>query len=269
MVLAIVAIALVLGGMAFGGIAGAKTKEGAGKLATAVRYAYNLAAINNKVYALYIDLNNHTFHAAPLQQTGECDRVLLALDGKDSGAVVVKFGKEKDEDKNDDEEEAGKFDAAMSGSSGDSDGGAPDWAADGGGASKKLVQMLGGEVRSMADDAAKQAGVIEEEATEEQLKKERLRKKLKTFRTNLIGKPQKLPDGVQFDSVMVRDGDEPVTEGIVPILFYPHGYTQRALIFMQDKGETEKFTVEILTLRGTGVVHSEWLDEGDFKEAVE
>ena len=63
--LAVVAIALVVGGIAFGAVTGAEASQGAGEVSTAIRYTYNLSAINNKTYALFLDLDNGTYRVAP------------------------------------------------------------------------------------------------------------------------------------------------------------------------------------------------------------
>jgi general secretion pathway protein H len=267
-VLVIFAIGLVLGAVALGGIAGAKTREGAGKLATAVRYTYNLAAINNKTYALYLNLDENSYYAGPLKTDNECDRVLLALDGKDSGAVLIRFSNVGDEE--DDDEDGGLFGAVAGGANaGATETGPPAWAGDEGSKSNKLMKMLAQETRAEARVQSRMVGV--ELSDDEDVASERKKKRLKTYQRNLLGKPQKLPKKVRFVGVMVREGEEPVTKGVVPLIFFPHGYTQRALIYIDggDEESPEEFTVEIMTLQGRGVVHAERLDKSAFEEVMD
>ncbi len=268
-VLVIMAIAISLGAVALGGLAGAKTKEGTGKLSTAIRYTYNLAAINNKVYALYLNLDENSYHAAPLKTDNECDRVLLAIDGKDSGAVLVRFsdvGKEDD----DEDEESGSFNPAMSAGKGDgSAGGPPAWANDEGSKSNKLIKMLSQDVRTEARAQSEQVGAII--PTAEDVDGERKKKRLKSYQRNLMGKTQKLPNKVRFAGVVLREGEEAVTSGVVPIVFFPHGYTQRALIYVEggDTDTPEQYTIEIMSLQGRGVIHAERLELDAFEEIMD
>ena len=78
--IAILAIALVVGGVAFGAVTGAETNQAAGELSTAVRYTYNLAAINNKTYALFLDLDNNTYKVGAVDTTNDsCSASCSAL----------------------------------------------------------------------------------------------------------------------------------------------------------------------------------------------
>ena len=280
-VLLIGVLMITVAAAAWGSVVGARTKEGAAKVATAVRYAYNLAAINNKVYALYINLDEGTYYAGPLDVSGECDRVLIALDGRDTDPLLVKLsdtGEEKKKERERDRDaEPGLFDAAMSGAGG---GGGeptlPSWAFGDPGPSNKLMKMVSEEAYDSGRNETRNAGVsldaVEAEEGEKQEKAARTRQKTgKSFRRNQLSKPKKLPEGVRFGGVVVRDGADPVTEGVVPILFYPHGFTQRALIYVEsgDEEDPDTFTVEVMSLQGRGKVHAVELDVSEFKEQTE
>lgn len=272
-VLVIFAITAVLGAMAFGAVSGSELNQSAGELASAVRYTYNLAAINNKAYALYIDLDQGTYHAAPVDDTGgECERVLLAPNGSDSDPLIVRYGDVKGEgkdasifDEDSDDEEGGRpgmFDAAMAGAGGDNDEPAPPtWSDDGGTASGRLWSMLGKQTQSLAKEESAKAGYDLDEDTGEQ-------KRMPTMRKNMLAKPKPLGKAVSFDGIVVRNGQEPVTEGVVPILFFPHGLTQRALIYLKA-GDDDIVTVSILSLQGNGKVFGERLDPSEFEEKAD
>ena len=255
----IIAIALVVGGMAFGAVAGAETRQAAGDLSTAVRYTYNLAAINNKTYALFLDLDNGSYTAGPIEASGECDRLLLNLDGGESSPIVQTYGESKgdDDDDDDDDEGASPFASVLSAKGGSGDA-PPAWT--------QQESTPAGKLRTLLNDAGNQAGLTPSKGTAQQT----AQKRIKTLRVNQLGKAKKLPRGVKFSGVVLRAGGTPVTSGTVPILFYPHGYTQRALIYLQGgEGEdAEVFTVEIMTLQGTGQVHDEELSPDDFREVV-
>ncbi len=243
-----------------GGVGAAKTREGAYKVATAVRYTYNLAAINNRVYALFIDLDNNTYKAGPIEPRGECDRLLLAIDGSDTDPVITRYGDTGDEDDDDDDDEPKANPVAASG---DGEVKVPAWTSEDGNPAGKLLKMISAEVRDEGAQNARNIGVPEETS------EAHANKKLKTFRKNQLGKAKKLPKGVRFGGIVLRDGAEPVTEGVVPILFYPHGYSQRALIYVtgeHDDDEDNIFTIEIKSLQGRGKVHALELDPRDFKE---
>ena len=260
--LAVVAIALVLGGIAFGAMTGAETKQGAGDVSTAVRYTYNLAAINNRTYALFLDLDNHSYHVAPVASDGECDRILLNMDGGDSAPMVSKYGETGGKTKKDDDEEArGMFDAVQAGSD---DPGPPAWVDDSSTAVGKLEGM------SRHADMLDPSYEPKEEDVSDEVKKTG-EKRLKTMRRNELAKPRKLPPDVKFDGVLLREDGDRVTEGVVPILFYPHGYTQRALIYIKggDGPDVEAMTVEIMTMQGTGKVHGDELDASAFREEAD
>lgn len=249
----------------FAGVTGARTREGAYKMGTAIRYTYNLAAINNRVYALTIDLDANTYKAGPLEPRGKCDRLLLAMDGGDTDPVIMRYGDTGDPDDRDDDDDDEPKPAAVS-TTGDGEVKVPSWSSEDGTPAGKLTRMLSGEVRDEAAEDARKVGVVSEDGAKAHDKKQ-----FKTFRKNQMAKPKKLPKGVRFGGVVLRDGADPVTEGVVHILFYPHGFSQRALIYVEsgDEEEPDTFTVEILSLQGRGKVHGERLAPSEFKEKTE
>lgn len=58
-----------------------------------------------------------------------------------------------------------------------------------------------------------------------------------------------LADSVRLMDVWVRGMDEPATEGVQYLYFFPHGYTQDALIHLVDE-EERVFTVKVRALTG-------------------
>ncbi len=262
--LVIVAIAISLVAIAFGGIVGAKTRQAAGDLATAVRYTYNLAAINNRVYALYIDVGEGTYHAAPLQPGNECDRVLLNVDGDEADPMVLKYRDTGERDRvGGDDVEPSQFGGVESGSD-DPDPKPPDWTKDDDGTpAGMLLNMVSMEAKQLGRDEAEKAGAPVDLGNPQEGPK-----RIKTFRKNQLGKPRALPEGVRFGGVVLREGQEAITEGTIPILFFPHGHTQRAFIYLDSGGEEdgETFTVEVMSLQGSGIVHDFEVDPNDFAE---
>lgn len=252
--MAILGIALVVGGIAFGAVSGAETSQAAGELSTAVRYTYNLAAINNKTYALFLDLDNNTYKVGPIDTTNECDRLLLNLDGGDSEPLVKTYGDTGSSEDEDDENPSGMFDAVRVGN----DKGPPAWTSDNGTAIGKMKQfskgMHGEPEKEVSDSVAKTTA-----------------KRIISSRRNELEKPRKLPKDVKFGGIVLKEDGDPVTQGVVPILFFPHGYTQRALIYVKggDGDDAEVLTVEVMTLQGTGKIHGGALDTSAFREEVE
>lgn len=247
--------------LALGAITAADTRRGAGDLATAVRYTYNLAAINNKVYALFLDLDNHTYHAAPLEGSGACDRLLIDLEGGDGGQILRRFGDTGGDDDDDDDQEGGLFASLPRG--GAPDPAIPAWVnAKESSPSGKLMSLLSEETKELGAEESRRAGALVDEETGPE------EKRMPTFRKNRMGEPIKLPDQVRIGGVVLSEGAEPITSGTVPILFYPHGFTQRALIYVEsgDEEAGEAFTVEILSLRGSARIHSDLLDPSEFRE---
>lgn len=258
--MAIISLAIAGGALAIGALSGADVRRAAGDISTGIRYTYNLAAINNRDYALYLDLEGGTWHAAPLPATKPCDRVLLDLEGGEGDPVVTRY-MDSGKDESDDDDKPGLFDAALT--PGAESKGAPGWSSDAGTPAGKLRNMLSQDVRDVQRREAENRGLPTDEG-----EPDGKGKRLKTFRKNLIGKPQKLPKGVRLAGVVVRDGVEPVTEGTVPLIFYAHGVTQRALIYVADdtNEDGERFTIEVMSLQGMGVIHDSELPPDAFKE---
>jgi type II secretory pathway pseudopilin PulG len=259
-VITIMSLAIAGGAVALGALSGADVRRAASDLATGIRYTYNLAAINNRDYALYLDLDAGTWHAAPLPATKPCDRVLLDLEGGEGDPVVTRYMDAGDSE-SDDDEKPGPFDAALT--PGTESKGPPSWSSDAGTPAGKLRNMLSQEVKDTQRREAENRGLPTDEGEPDGKKK-----RMKSFRKNLIGKPQKLPKGVKLSGVVVRDGAEPVTEGTVPIIFYAHGVTQRALIYVADETDDEGdiFTIEVMSLQGMGRIHSTELPSSEFNE---
>jgi hypothetical protein len=258
----ILGMAISLAVVGLGAVGGSELRQSAGELSAAVRFTYNLAVINNKTYALYLDLTAGTYYAAPIPDDTGCERVLLAPDGKDDDPLIVRYGDVmSDEDKRkkkDDEEAGGLFDAGMGGAGGgDQEPQPPSWASDEGTASGRLWGMLGEQTRSLSVEESKNAGYDIDVKTEQ--------KRLPTMRMNMLAKPKPLGKAVKFNGVVVREGQDPVTDGVVPILFFPHGVAQRALIYVKS-GEEDELTIEILSLQGNGKIHGTRLDPSAFSE---
>lgn len=70
---------------------------------------------------------------------------------------------------------------------------------------------------------------------------------------------EKLPVGVKFTGIMTRHNKSVVEEGTEAVYFFPDGTAEKAFVWLSDGDET--FTVEVTSLRGTAVVHTEELDE--------
>ncbi len=282
-VVLIIAIAISIGALALGAVSGAETREGAGKLATAVRYAYHLAAINNKTYALFLNLDENTYHIAPIERSGECDRVLLHTDGKtkDEENVFVSRLEDGSERKKAERKEAGKdapVDAFGGVAANEDDGKSseddlpPSIVTEDTGPGGEVLRMMGQTGRALSRQEMGKYGFETPDDPEDSGSKTAPRH-LKSFRKNVIGAPVKLPKSVKFGGVVLKDGMEPVTTGTVPLVIYPHGYVQRALIYIDggtgDKDALEQFTVETLTLQARAVVHDKRLEPRDFKEKIE
>lgn len=77
-------------------------------------------------------------------------------------------------------------------------------------------------------------------------------------------KTEKLPNGISFVGVMTRHNSKVVEEGEESIYFFPDGTAERAMIWLTD--EDEIFTVEVSSLRGTGMVWSEERDAAELEK---
>ncbi len=266
-VMLIIGMALALAAVGLGAIGGSELRQSASELSAAVRYTYNLAAINNKTYALYLDLSGGTYYAAQIPEDGgDCERLLLAPNGKDTDPLILRYGDMKDvgsksssKSKDDDEQAPGMFDAGMAGADGGAEEpGPPDWTGDDGTAAGRLWNMLGDQTKSLASEESAKAGYDLAEGEGEP-------KRLPTVRKNQLAKAKSLGRDVKFEGVVVRQGSDPIAEGVVPIVFFPHGVAQRALIYLTDSNG-DALTVDILSLQGNGRITSGRTDPADFAE---
>ena len=67
-----------------------------------------------------------------------------------------------------------------------------------------------------------------------------------------------LPKGLSFGGVITSHHDEVQEEGKAYIYFFPSGYVEKALIYI-NKGETT-YTIETHPLKGMGILHTEKID---------
>ena len=155
-VIAIIGMAVAGGALAIGALSGADVRRAAGDISTGIRYTYNLAAINNRDYALYLDLDAGTWHAAPLPAQKPCDRVLLDLEGGEGDPVVTRYMDSTKSDA-DGDEEPGLFDAALT--PGTESSGPPSWSSDAGTPAGKLRNMLSQDVRDTQRREAENRGL--------------------------------------------------------------------------------------------------------------
>lgn len=260
--IAVAAVAIAASIWSIGSMGGARASQGADEVATAVRYTYNLAAINNTTYALYLNLDEGTYYAAPISQTAECDRVLLSLDGDATEGVFVQYGKSTDEDAGDSGESSDLGDVPVGG---------PDSGGGGGGKSdshfSKLMNMAGGANIQMAREHASSNGKQLFMGDSDEKVDGNDAKRMKAKRKNQLSKPKKLPEGVVFGGVVLRKGMAPITEGTVPILVYPHGYTQPALIYIDETGaddDEDAITLRTIPLQGRAEVLGYEVKPDDF-----
>ena len=83
-------------------------------------------------------------------------------------------------------------------------------------------------------------------------------------------KPQMFPKGIRVTAVITDNLDQPQTEGLAAIHFFPGGRAERAYIWLgevssDEDGETEpEYTVAISGLMGRVTKHTEALDESQF-----
>ena len=62
-----------------------------------------------------------------------------------------------------------------------------------------------------------------------------------------------LEDGVKILDVWIEGSDQPTTEGEASLIFFPHGYTQDAMVHIEDES-SRVFTVMIWSLTGRAQV---------------
>ena len=99
--LVVMAILLTLGVMAVGQLTSADLDSGAEELSANIHYAFNLANVNNQMYAIYLDLDQGTYRVGAIPQQNECDRLLLNVNSKGDGAIVRRYGDQDNEDSDD------------------------------------------------------------------------------------------------------------------------------------------------------------------------
>ena len=129
---------------------------------------------------------------------------------------------------------------------------------------KSFMSMLSSEVQEAASEEAQAAGVTVDN-TPRGMERDK-----KRTRVNRAEKPIALPKGVRIAAVLLRDNGDPVTEGTVPILVYPHGYLQRALIYLEAGKEDnpEELTLELMSLQGRAEIHPEALEFSHFSAEI-
>lgn len=69
-----------------------------------------------------------------------------------------------------------------------------------------------------------------------------------------------LPNGVHVSDILVEGMLQPVTKGIVRLTFFANGYTQAAVIHIEDN-EKNMFTVQVEALTGRAIVTEGYLEE--------
>jgi prepilin-type N-terminal cleavage/methylation domain-containing protein len=273
MLVVIVIIVLIAGAfiIGFGQVLGARTQSGAQQLAATVRGAHALASSCNKTYALFINLDKNTYRVASVPPGGECDRLLLNREGSGDDPVIIRKREEGKTDDSDSEEPdtmsvllslAGSPPPKKSASSSKSSGA--------GGGQSKLYSMLGSDIRGQAQEMSEKAGFGTSDKTPTSDTKSTKSETCRAERYTQLYKEKKLPKDVSFSQVVVRANGDPVTEGVVPILFYPHGVIQRALIYIEGGSDSdEKYTVELMSYMGLARVHPEALPQSSFLEEIE
>ena len=75
------------------------------------------------------------------------------------------------------------------------------------------------------------------------------------------GKSLKLEDGVRILDVWTEGNDQALSEGEASLVFFPHGYTQDAMIHLEDE-DSRVFTVKVWSLTGRAEVLDGYV-EGD------
>jgi prepilin-type N-terminal cleavage/methylation domain-containing protein len=70
-----------------------------------------------------------------------------------------------------------------------------------------------------------------------------------------------LEEGVKIMDVWIEGSDQPITEGEASLIFFPHGYTQDAMVHLED-ADSRIFTIKIWSLTGRAEVLAGYV-EGD------
>ncbi len=74
-------------------------------------------------------------------------------------------------------------------------------------------------------------------------------------------KSLELEEGVRILDVWIEGNDTPVAEGEASLIFFPHGYTQDAMVHLEDK-DSRVFTIKVWSLTGRAEVLDGYV-EGD------
>ena len=74
-------------------------------------------------------------------------------------------------------------------------------------------------------------------------------------------KSLELEEGVRILDVWVEGNDTPIAEGEASLIFFPHGYTQDAMVHLEDK-DSRVFTIKVWSLTGRAEVLDGYV-EGD------
>ncbi len=262
--LVIMAIVLTVGVFAIGRMTSADLDAAATELGAGVHYAFNLSSVNNSMYALYLDLDGGRYWVGEVPQENECDRLLLSLDGRDDEQIVKRYGDKEDDDDNEDTPQPFAGLASTGGPNPSSDNQTVNIAESTSFRNRSYMDQLSPEVREAAAEEARNAGVV---LVEDPPGTERPNKRV---RKNRLAKARTLPKGVRFSRVVLRENGDPIDEGIVPILIYPHGYLQRALIYLEagSEDDPEEITLELMSYQGRAIMHGEALDPSRFAEEV-
>ena len=73
------------------------------------------------------------------------------------------------------------------------------------------------------------------------------------------GSGLELGDNVTIMDVWTEGADKPVAEGSVSLVFFPHGFTQDALVHLQDEAG-QVFTIKVWSLTGRAQVFNEYVE---------
>ncbi len=233
---AVIAIAIMMsvaGFVTVRGVRRADVSTAAAKLATAIRYTYDTAVLNNGTYRLVMDFESSSWWVERVETSQTC------------GGVAILPG-EDEEEADEDEDRDGN---------GQAKGEVNPWAAgnpfDGGSMAAQLWDQ--GAPGAMEESGRPELSA-EDLSEQERIELKRLRARV---RDDLLKKTA-LPNGIGFKMVMTSHQDEPTEEGTAEIYFFPSGYVERAYVYL-DRDE-DVYTIETLPLKGVGVIHKEELD---------
>jgi len=68
-----------------------------------------------------------------------------------------------------------------------------------------------------------------------------------------------LGDNVSIMDVWTEGNDTPTAEGMVSLVFFPHGFTQEALVHLQDDAG-QVFSIKVWSLTGRAEVFNEYVE---------